>query len=39
MMIDPVAGWFEIAQYKDKREISTMNLVETKWLSMQPRPI
>ena len=28
-MIDPVTGWFEMTQYKDKREISIANLVET----------
>ena len=38
-MIDPITGWFEIAQYKDKREISSANLVETTWLSKYPRPI
>ena len=38
-MIDPVTGWFEIAQYEDKIEISIANLVETTWLSRYPRPI
>ena len=33
MMIDPVTGWFEIAQYQDKRVISIANLVDTTWLS------
>ena len=28
-MIDLVTGWFEIAQYDDKRAISIDNLVET----------
>ena len=37
--IDPITGWFEIAQYKDKRAISTANLVETTWLSRYPRLI
>ena len=38
-MIDPVIGWFGIAQYEDKRAISIVNLVETTWLSRYPRPI
>ena len=38
-MVGPVIGWFEIAQYEDKRAISIMNLVETMWLSGYPRPI
>ena len=38
-MIDPVTGWFEIAQYEYKRAISIANLVETTWLSRYPRPI
>ena len=38
-MIDPVTGWFEIAQYNDKRAISISNLVETKCLSRYPIPI
>ena len=35
-MVDPVTGWFEIAQYNDKRAISITDLVETKWLSRYP---
>ena len=38
-MINPVTGWFEIAQYEDKRSISIENLVETMWMSRYPRPI
>ena len=38
-MIDNVTGWFEIAQYEDKRVISTANLVETMCISRYPRPI
>ena len=38
-MIDPVTGWFEIAQYEDKIAISTANLVETSWMSRYPRLI
>ena len=37
--IDPVTGWFEIAQYKDKGAISIAKLVETTVLSRYPRPI
>ena len=32
-MIDPATGWFEITQYDDKRAISTVNLVDTTWLT------
>ena len=35
-MIDPVTGWFEIAQYHDKRAISISNLVETTWMYRYP---
>ena len=38
-MINTVTGWFEIAQYDDKRAISIANLVETTWLCRYPRPI
>ena len=36
MMINPVTGCFEIAQYNGKRAISIANLVETTWLSRYP---
>ena len=39
MMIDTVTGWFEIAQYNYKREISTARLFETTWMSRYPRPM
>ena len=39
MMIDPVTGWYEITQYNDKRVISIINLVETKWFSRYIRPM
>ena len=39
MVTNPVTGWFEIAQYEDKRAIYIVNLVETMWLSIYPRPI
>ena len=35
-MIDPVIGWFEIAQYNNNRVISITNLVETIWMSIYP---
>ena len=38
-MIDTVTRWFEIAQYKYKRVILIVNLVETTWISIYPRPI
>ena len=38
-MVDPVTGWFEIAQYHNKRAISIANLVGTTWLSRYPRPM
>ena len=38
-MINPLKGWFEIAQYDDKRAISIANLVKTMWLSRYHRPI
>ena len=37
--IYPITGWFELAQYEDKRVISIANLVETTWMSRYPRPI
>ena len=38
-MIDPITGWFEIAQYDNKIATSIANSVETMWLSIYPRPI
>ena len=38
-MINPVTGWFEVAQYYDKKAVSIANSVETLWLSRYPRPI
>ena len=38
-MIDPVTGCFGITLYNDKRATSSVNLVETTWLSRYPRPI
>ena len=31
-MIDPINGWFEVTQYRDKRLTTIANLVETTWL-------
>ena len=39
MVIDPVTGYFELAQYHYKIAISIANLVGTTWLSRYPRPI
>ena len=39
IVVYPVTGWFEIAQYDDKRVISITNLVETTWMSRYSRPI
>ena len=37
-MIDPVTRWFEIIQYNNKHAISMKKLVETKWVTIYPRP-
>jgi len=37
-MIDPATGWFEIAQYDDKKAITVANIVEQTWLARYPRP-
>ena len=38
-MIDPVTGWYEIAQYEDKIAMSVADLVETTCLYRYPIPI
>ena len=38
-MFNSIKGWFEIAQYEDKRAISIANLVKTMCMSRYPRPI
>ena len=38
-MIDPIARWFEVVKYDDKRAITIENLIETTWLYRYPRPI
>jgi len=37
-MIDPATGWFEIAEYPDKRSVTIANIVEQQWLSRYPWP-
>ena len=37
-MIDPATGWFEIAQYDDKRSITIANIAETEWFARYPWP-
>ena len=38
-MIDPVTRWFKITKYDDKRAMSIVNFVETKWLTRYTRPM
>ena len=38
-MINPVAGWFEVVKYDDKRAITIANLVKPMWLFRYPRRI
>ena len=35
-MINPVAAWFEVTQYDDKKAMSIENLVESTWMSRYP---
>jgi len=37
-MIDPASGWFEIAQYDDKRSVTVANITEQEWFSRYPWP-
>jgi hypothetical protein len=37
-MIDPATGWFEIAQYDNKKAITVANIVEQQWLTRYPCP-
>jgi transposase InsO family protein len=37
-MIDPATGWFEIAQYNDKRSITVANIAEQEWFMRYPWP-
>ena len=38
-MIDPVTGWFEVTQYRDKKAMMNANKVETMWLVRYPWPV
>ena len=38
-MIDSVTGWIQITQYEYKITIEIMNLLETMWLTIYPRPL
>ena len=31
-MIDPVTGWFEVTQYRNKKVMTITNLIENMWL-------
>jgi hypothetical protein len=37
-MMDPVTGWFEIAEVPSKRADIIANILEYKWLARYPRP-
>ena len=37
-MIDPAAGWLEIAEHDDKKSITVANIVEKQWLIRYPLP-
>ena len=38
-VIDPVTGWFEVMQYRDKKSMTIANLVETMWMVQYPWPV
>ena len=38
-MINPVTGWFEVTQYRDKKVMTIVNLVETTWLVRYQWPV
>ena len=38
-IIDPVTGGFEVTQYRDKKVMTIVNLVETTWLVRYPWPV
>ena len=38
-MIYPVTVWFKVTEYKDKKTISILSLVESTWISIYPRLI
>jgi hypothetical protein len=37
-MIDPATGWFEMAEFDDKRSITIANIAEQEWLCRYPWP-
>ena len=37
--MEPVTGWFEVAQYSDSKSMTITNLVETTWLVRYPWPV
>ena len=38
-MIEPIIEWSEVTQYSDKKEMPTVDLVETTWLVWYPWPV
>jgi len=38
-MIDPVTGWLEIREIKNKNAANIVNLVEQTWLTKYPWPM
>ena len=38
-MIDPVTGWFEVTQYRHKKEMMIVDLVGTMWMVCYPWPV
>ena len=38
-MIDPVTGWFEIAEIHDKSSHKVMDVLERTWLTRYPKPM
>ena len=38
-MIDPVTGWFEIAEIRDKSSLEVMDVLERTWLTRYPKPV
>ena len=35
-MIDPVTGWFEVTQYRNKKAMTIANLIENTWKVRYP---
>ena len=38
-MIDPVTRWFEVTQYRNKKAMTIVKLVENMWLVWYPCPV